>query len=159
MNTSLVRTFALLIGLGGLWGSAWADRDSLVDRDEVQTFATLPDGVRFPEGITANPATREIYVATFDFGPNSNKLLRYASNGHLQAQVNFGATPLLGLAFYQGKIYIANFGAGSIQRISAAFNSTRQPEVVAVLPHIGPPLPRTEGNPDGSTDTIHFGAN
>src|SRR2546429_5981332 len=52
-----------------------------IDRD-VDTFAVLPNGVRFPEGITANPANGDIYTATFDApGPGNptpkNKLLRF----------------------------------------------------------------------------------
>jgi sugar lactone lactonase YvrE len=160
MKTWLTRCmFPLLIAIGAPTGTAWANDDPDGDRNAAKKFATLPDGVRFPEGITANPATREIYVGTFDFGPNSNKLLRFAPNGHLLAQRDFGATPLLGLAFAPGKVYIANFGAGKIQRIYAAFNNTTAIEDVATLPHIGAPLPRTEGNPDGSTDSIVFGSN
>ena len=129
--------------------------------EAVHEFAVLPDGVRHPEGITANPATGEIYVATFDFGPNANKLLRYDRQGHLLAIRDFGAMPLLGLAFdaSTGKVYICNFGAGKIQRIAAAFNSATPIEDVASLPHIGAPAPRSEGNPDGSADSIVFGSN
>jgi len=133
-------------------------------RNAAQKFVTLPDGVRFPEGITANPATKEIYVATFDFGPNANKLLRYSHNGKLLAQRDFGVTPLLGLAFRNGKVYIANVGdlAGAgpakIQRIAAGFDSATPIEDVAILPGIGAPANRTEHNPDGSTDTIVFGS-
>jgi DNA-binding beta-propeller fold protein YncE len=127
----------------------------------VRDFTTLPDGVRFPEGITANPATGEIYVGTFDFGPNANKLLRFDRRGQLLAQRDFGGMPLLGLAFdaASGKVYICNFGAGKIQRIAAAFDSATPVEDVASLPHIGAPAPRSEGNPDGSADTITFGSN
>jgi sugar lactone lactonase YvrE len=152
-------TWSLFIGLIAATGTAWADDDSRGDPDAVQRFATLPDGVRFPEGITANPITREIYVGTFDFGPNANKLLRFGPNGHLVALKDFAGTPLLGLAFAQDKVYIANFGAAKIQRISAAFNSATPVEDVATLPKIGPPLPRTEGNPDASTDAIILGSN
>jgi len=157
MKTWLTRCmFALLIAIGAPTGTAWANDDSDGDRNAAKQFATLPEGVRFPEGITANPATREIYVGTFDFGPNSNKLLRFAPNGHLLAQRDFGATPLLGLAFAAGKVYIANFGASKIQRIAAAFSAGMPVEDVAMLPSIGAPLPRDEGNPDGTADTITF---
>lgn len=130
-------------------------------RAPVGEFATLPEGVRFPEGIAANPATAEIYVGTLDFGPNANKLLRFNRQGHLVAQRDFGGMPLLGLAFHpaSGKLYIANFGAGKIQRISAAFDSATPVEDVATLPAIGAPVARSEGNPDGSADSIVFGSN
>ena len=121
-------------------------------------FANLPDGVRFPEGIAANPATGDIFVGTFDFGPNSNKLLRIDRHGNTTAQKDFGGTPLLGLGFENGKVYILNFGAASVQRIDPNFNASTPVETVATLPSIGPPSPRTVPNPDTSSDTIIFGS-
>ena len=148
---------ALALGIAGI-GTSWAGRSA---SDGVLKFATLPDGVRFPEGITANPATGEIYVGTFDFGPNANKLLRYDRHGRLVGQRDFGGTPLLGLAFgpADGKVYITNFGASEIQRIDANFGAGSAIETVASVPGIGAPADRTEGNPDGSTDLIQFGSN
>ena len=153
-------TIPLFVSFGIITGPALAE-DRLVIQRDVTTFAVLPDGVRFPEGITANPANGDIYVGTFDFGPNSNKLLRFSRDGFLIAQRDFGATPLLGLGFdsARGKVYILNFGASKVQRIAAAFNSTTPIEDVATLPGIGAPANRTEGNPDGSSDTIIFGSN
>jgi sugar lactone lactonase YvrE len=126
--------------------------------DTIVNFATLPSGVRFPEGITANPATGDVYVATFDFGPNANKLLRYSRHGQLVGAREFGA-PMLGLAFgpRDGKVYIANFGASKIQRVAADLRGGI--EDVASLPSIGAPANRSEGNPDGSSDTTMFGSN
>ena len=144
---------------------AWGDRGPIVDRSAIKEFAQLPDGVRFPEGITANPDTGEIFVSTFDFNGN-NKLLRFKANGKLVAQKDFGGTPLLGLAFNlaDGKVYICNAGdlVGSqskIQRIPADFQEGTPIEDVALLPHIGAPPDRTVDNPDGSQDVIHFGNN
>ena len=122
-------------------------------------FAQLPDGVRYPEGIAANPANGDIAVATFDFGPNSNALLRYDRDGNLLARKDMGGTPMLGLGFLQGKFYILNMGAQKVQRIAAAFDSGTPVEDVANVPKIGPPGDRTVGNPDGSSDTIRFGSN
>ena len=68
------------------------------DRGKAELFATLPDGVRFPEGITANPASGDIFVGTFDAG-SPNKLLRFDRHGRLEASRAFGTTPLLGLEF------------------------------------------------------------
>lgn len=158
MHKLLTGFISLLFIFGGL-GVARAD--------EVHNFVTLPDGVRFPEGIAANPANEDIYVATFDFGPNDNKLLRYNRKGQLLATRNFGHAPLLGLIFdpAQGKVYIANAGdltgAGQakVQRIAASFDSNTPVEDVAILPGIGAPGQRTENNPDGSQDTIIFGSN
>jgi len=147
---------ALALGAAGI-GTSWADRSAA---DGVHRFATLPDGVRFPEGITANPATGEIYVGTFDFGPNANQLLRYDRHGHLVAQRDFGGTPLLGLAFGpdDGKVYIANFGMSMIQRIDANFDAGSAIDNVAAVPSIGAPANRTEPNPDTSSDVIQFGS-
>jgi DNA-binding beta-propeller fold protein YncE len=136
---------------------AYADNKGL-DWVDVQQFVTLPDGVRFPEGITANPSTGDVYVATFDNAAPNNKLLRYSRSGKLIAQKDFGATPLLGLGFAAGKVYILNFGTSDLQRIAANFNDTTPVETVAHFSGIGPPPPRTTGNPDGSSDVITFGS-
>jgi DNA-binding beta-propeller fold protein YncE len=144
---------------------AWATGEIIVKTDAAKQFAVLPDGVRFPEGIAANPKTEEIYVGTFDFGP-SNKLLRFNKKGQLVAERDFGVTPLLGLRFnpWDKKIYIANVGAlvggaSKIQRIGADFTDSTPIEDVAFIPSVGPPLERAVGNPDGSQDTISFGSN
>ena len=138
-----------------------AREEIIVKRDAAERFVTLPEGVRFPEGITANPKTEEIYVATFDFGPNPNKLLRFTKYGQLVAQRDFGGTPLLGLQFHRwdDKVYICNFGASKIQRIAANFTDTTEIEDVASIPPIGPPPDRKVDNPDMSQDTIMFGSN
>ena len=139
-------------------------RGIIVKRDAAEQFAVLPAGVRFPEGIAANPKNGDVFVGTFD--PNGdpqhpNKLLRFDRRGKLQASKDFGGMPLLGLEFNgtDGKVYICNFGASKIQRIRADFTASTPVEDVATLPKIGAPAPRTEGNPDGSSDTIIFGSN
>jgi sugar lactone lactonase YvrE len=158
MKTMLMA--ALAVGSLLLQGHVAAQQRPLKDHN-TEHFATLPDGVRFPEGIAGNPKTGEIYVGTFDFGPNANKLLRYARNGRLIAQRDFGASPLLGLAFdgAGGKVYIANFGASRIQRIRADFGAATPVEDVAALPALGAPADRPVDNPDSSSDTIRFGSN
>jgi len=162
----------LLIALGS--GGAWADKDNdhdkgrgfISDRDAAKLFVTLPDGVRFPEGITANLANGDIYVSTFDAPPGNhpNKLLRYNRHGGLEAVRDFGNDPLLGLEFDRahGKVYILNVGdfsgSGSrIQRIAANFDGSTTVESVANIPSKGAPGDRTVGNPDTSEDTIKFG--
>jgi DNA-binding beta-propeller fold protein YncE len=129
-------------------------------------FAVLPDGVRYPEGIAANPANGDIVVATFDFGPNRNALLRYDRQGRLLARVDMGAQPMLGLQFGpDGRVYILNdaalagAGASRVQRIRGDFASGDAPADVALVPVIGAPAPRAVANPDGSSDTITFGSN
>ena len=127
-------------------------------RGEASTFTNLPEGVRFPEGITVDPATGQIYVGTFDFGPNANKLVRIGRDGRVIAQKDFGGTPLLGLGFANGMVYILNFGASKLQRIAAGFDASTAVEDVATIPSIGAPAPRSTGNPDGSSDLITFGS-
>lgn len=123
----------------------------------VERFATLPDGVRFPEGLAASPAG-DIYVGTFDFGPNANKVVRFNPDGSLSAVKDFGGTPLLGLEFRRNKVYILNFGASQLQRMPANFQAGTKVDTVATFPAIGAPAPRTVGNPDGSSDIIDFGS-
>ena len=160
-------TIPLFLSFGIATGPALA-QDRLVIQRDVDTFAVLPDGVRHPEGIAANPANGDIYVATFDTGPNSNKLLRFSRNGHLVASRDFGVTPLLGLEFDRAnkKVYILNVGdfvgtGSKIQRVAADLT---QLEDVAIIPPIGAPGPRFVINPDDnpnsrSIDTITFGDN
>src|SRR6266545_8001625 len=137
-----------------------ADERGVPEWAGVEQFAVLPDGVRYPEGITANPETGEIYVGTFDFGPNSNKLLRFGKNGHVVAQRDFGGTALLGLEFdaAHNKVFILNVGASQVQRIAAAFDNTTAVEDVAAIGAIGAPDARTVDNPEGSSDIITFGS-
>jgi DNA-binding beta-propeller fold protein YncE len=157
------RLFAGLAALALLAGASAACPDNAAAQgrdggDGVARFAVLPDGVRYPEGIAANPATGDIYVATFDFGPNANKLIRISRNGHIAAQKDFGPAPMLGLGFDAGKVYILNMGASKVQRIAAQFDASTVVEDVAVVPNILAPGPRNVGNPDGSADTITFGS-
>jgi len=157
----------LLVAVAGGSGTAIADDDHsrrlFIDRD-VDTFAVLAEGVKFPEGITANPKNGDIYVATFEGGAQ-NKLLRFDRRGRLEATRVFGITPLLGLEFdrINRKVYIANVGnfvnlPSKIQRIAANFNGSTAIEDVAEIPSVGAPAPRTVGNPDTSSDTIYFQA-
>jgi DNA-binding beta-propeller fold protein YncE len=155
----IVRLVLACLVLIPLQAAAW-------DRGKAELFATLPDGVRFPEGITANPASGDIFVGTFDAGSPNNQLLRFDRHGRLEASRAFGPTPLLGLEFDRNtkKVYIAAVGdfsgTGSrIQRIAANFDAGTPIEEVAPIPLIGPPAPRLVPNPDGSTDTITFGDN
>ncbi len=136
------------------------------DRGKAELFATLPEGARFPEGITADPASGDIFVGTFDAGAPNNQLLRFDRHGRLEASRAFGSTPLLGLEFdrTRRKVYLAAVGdfsgTGSrIQRIAANFDAATPIEEVALIPSIGAPGPRAVPNPDGSVDTITFGDN
>jgi hypothetical protein len=125
---------------------------------QVETFATLPPDVRFPEGIAIDPASGDVFVATFDFGPQTNKLVRLGHNGKVEAIRDFAGTPLLGLGFAAGHVYVLNFGGSSLDRLPADFGATTPIETVARFPSIGSPGSRTEANPDGSQDTVTIGS-
>ena len=148
MCRALIACLALILSFAA--NPAWAQ---MRWHDTLVNFATLPAGVRFPEGITANTATGDIYVATFDtIGPNPNKLLRYSRHGQLVGSRTI-ETPMLGLAFgpSDSKVYITNFNQSKIQRVASDLDGAT--EDVATLPlKIGAPANRIEGNPDGSGD-------
>ncbi|PPE72526.1 hypothetical protein C3942_18480 [Solimonas fluminis] len=133
-------------------------------RIAVERFVQLPADVRQPEGITADPATGEIYVGSFDArmpeSSRNNQLLRYSPDGKLLGRRRFGTTPLTGLAYRDGQVYILNFGASRLQRIAAGFGSDTPVEDVASFGALLPPAPgeRRIDNPDGSQDRIQFGA-
>ena len=139
--------------------AAGADERSRVTYVDVEEFARLPQGVRYPEGIASDPRTGDIFVGTFDFGPNKNKLVRISANGKVAAVKDFDGTPLLGLGFAHGQVYILNMGASKVQRIAANFDATTPVQDVASVPSVGPPAPRPSGNPDGTADTITFASN
>jgi sugar lactone lactonase YvrE len=152
----------LFFSIGMTAGPALADnghgKGLFIDRD-VDTFAVLDKGVSLPEGITANPENGDIYVSTFSA---PSKLLRYNRNGKLLAQREFGA-PLLGLEFdrVHRKVYITNVGdfAGTGSRIQRVAADLSNLEDVAEMPTpASAPADREVSNPDGSKDTIHFGA-
>ena len=136
----------------------------------AKRFISLPDDLKFPEGITRNPSNGDLYVGTFNVpNPNINaiplnSLLRYNKHGRLLARTDFsGLTPLVGLTFnpQDNHIYIASLGdvsgvGSKILRIPANFDDAASPDVVADIPFIGAPMGRTIINLDGSTDAVSF---
>lgn len=133
-------------------------------RIAVERFAELPSGVRQPEGLTVDPVTGEVYVGTFDArmpeSERNNQLLRYSREGRLLAQLSFGPTPLTGLAFAGGKVYVLNFGASKLQRVPARFDAETPIEDVTTFKALSPPAPtsRRIDNPEGSHDEIVYGS-
>ena len=103
----------------------------------VAPFATLPADVRHPESLDVDPATGEVYVGTFDArmpeSARNNQLLRFAADGRLLAQRHFGPTPLTGVAFHNGQVYVLNFGASKLQRLPARFDADSAIEDVATF--------------------------
>jgi len=132
----------------------------IIDARAADIFSVLPDEANFPEGITANPKTRELFVGTVELGGGDNFVLRLDRRGRVVAQLAVGPLPLLGLAFNprDEHVYIAAPGAtvgqsSRIVRIPADFTSSTMLEDVAQVPLL-PPVPiRVE--PTG--DLILFG--
>lgn len=133
-------------------------------RIAVQPFVALPPDLQYPEGLTVNPQTGEIYVGTFDLrepaGARRNQVLRLSAEGRPLARKAFDGTPLTGLAYADGQLYILNFGAAQLQRLPADFDADSPVEVLAEFKALTPPAPPTRvvDNPDGSRDEIRFGS-
>lgn len=130
----------------------------------VESFVTLPADVRHPEGLVVDPATGEFYVGTFDAREpataRNNVVLRYSRDGRLLARRDFGPTPLTGLDFADGRVYVLNFGASKLQRLPARFDATSPIEDVASFAALdpAPPTARRVANPDGSEDRVEYGS-
>ncbi len=127
-------------------------------------FTVLPDNVRHPESLATDPASGEVYVGTFDAREpataRDNQLLRFGADGRLLAQRRFGATPLTGIAFRDGRLYVLNFGASKLQRLDARFSADTPVEDLVTFAALAPPAPppRHIANPDGSQDVITYGS-
>ena len=115
--------------------------------------------------LAADPKNGDLFVGTFDArepaAERNNVVLRYSAAGRLLGQKSFGTTPLTGLAFADGKVYILNFGASKLQRLDAAFDAGTAIEDVASFAALAAPAPapRQVLNPDQSTDIVTFGSN
>ncbi|MGE8498803.1 MAG: SMP-30/gluconolactonase/LRE family protein [Pseudomonas sp.] len=161
MGSKHVATLLVLL-LGGAASVCAEDQEPL--RIEVQPFVALPDDVRYPEGLAVNPDNGDLYVGTFDMrAPSSerrNQLLRLSADGRLLARKAFGETPLTGLEYAGGQLYILNFGSAQLQRLPAGFAADTPVEVLAEFKALIPPAPpsRFVDNPDGSRDEIRFGS-
>lgn len=154
--------FALTLAFACL--AAFAAEAAGPIRIAVQPFVTLPADVRHPEGLAANPKNGDLYVGTFDArepaSDRNNQILRYSAAGKLQARYSFGPTPLTGIEYADGKLYILNFGASKLQRLDGDFTEGSKLEDVAAFTALSPPAvqPRVVNNPDGSTDRIAYGS-
>lgn len=152
---------ALLITSGVAFG---AEEPTGPIRVAIEPFITLPADVRHPEGLTSDPRTGDLFVGTFDAREpatqRNNQVLRYSSTGKLLARYPMGATPLTGLAYAYGKLYILNFGASKLQRLEANFTAQSVLEDVASFGMLDSPAvrPRAIANPDGSADRVTYGS-
>lgn len=133
-------------------------------RIAVQPFITLPPDVRHPEGLATNPRNGDLYVGTFDArepaSERNNQVLRYSAQGRLLARYWLGATPLTGIAYQDGKLYLLNFGASRLQRLDGEFTEGSPLEDLASFGALKPAAvpPRLVDNPDGSQDRLVYGA-
>jgi len=166
MKTTLIACLMTLFFVGSATADDWVPVNPFAARQ----FVTLPDDLKFPEGITSNPDNGDIYVATFNV-PNVsynpapvNAILRYSASGELLARTDFsGLTPLVGIKFnpQDNHIYMASLGdisgtGSKIMRIPANFSDDATAELVANIPFIGAPQDRIVHNLDTSTHHINF---
>jgi len=133
-------------------------------RIAVERFVELPPGVRQPEGLVVDPTSGDIFVSTFDArvpeSTRNNQVLRFSRQGTLEAQRSFGVTPLTGLGYADGHVYLLNFGASKLQRLPANFDANSPIQDVATFQALTPPAPtsRRIENPEGSHDEIVYGS-
>jgi len=137
----LACAWAFVVGTAFAGGAHASDR-VIVEPAAAEEFVQLPDGVAFPEGLAVNPSSGELYVATFSFAGN-NQLLRFSRQGELLARRAFGDTPLLGLAYLRGRLFILNVGAAEVQCIDADFDAATPVRTVATIVPADPEVPAT----------------
>jgi len=166
MKTTLIACITSLLFSGSVAAGDWLP----VNPFAAKQFVTLPDDLKFPEGLTSNPRNGDIYVSTFnvpntDYNPSPiNSLLRYSKQGDLLARTDFsGATPLVGIKFnsHDNHIYLASLGditgiGSKILKIPADFTNETAAKIVADIPFIGAPQDRVVPNLDTSTHNIKF---
>lgn len=169
MKNILIKSLAICL-LGSLGMNSHAGEHVFIKPFASDTFATLPEDVRYPEGITSNPDNGDIYVATFnvpnaEYNPNPmNSILRYSKSGNLISRTNIsGPTPLVGIRFNveDQHIYVASLGditgvGSKILKLDANFTDQTQMTVVSDIPFLGAPYDRIVENIDGSAHNLSF---
>lgn len=154
-----------IVLMASLWSCVVARASEGPSQLEVEPFALLPSDVRQPEGLTVDPSSGEVFVGTFDARDpkhlRNNVLLRYSVDGELLGSAKFGETPLTGIEYRDGYIYVLNFGASKLQRVRADFTGNPKVEDRVTFHALAPSAPtaRRINNPDGSDDSIVFGSN
>lgn len=138
-----------------------------------EKFVDIPSDVKYPEGLSSDPVTGDIFVATFNV-PNAaynpspvNSVLRYSASGELLARTDIsGPTPLVGIRYnsVDNSLYMASLGditgqGSKIVKLAADFDQNTPLQVVAEIPFIGTPADRTVWNIDGSTHQVSYGTN
>ncbi|MGH2797536.1 MAG: NHL repeat-containing protein [Thermoleophilaceae bacterium] len=96
------------------------------DPGGVSRFATLPPGPGHPEGIAAD-ASGNIYVATFEFPPATNKIHVFGPDGQLKFSITVGFSPLGMIFGADGALWVADFGNGDVHKFTPPFTSSSAP--------------------------------
>ena len=94
------------------------------DRGEVDTFATLPSGIKNPEGITVGPHG-DLFVTSFAVtAPDTDlgKVVVFDADGRLRRvlEVEGSSKLLLGIAFHPKThdLLVIDFGAGKVLKVN-----------------------------------------
>jgi len=87
-TTGLTR-FAITSILASSGLPAFDERQIVIEPEAAHIFPQLPDDARYPEGVAADPASGDFFVATVDFGPNTNQLMRFSRHGRLEVRKDF----------------------------------------------------------------------
>jgi DNA-binding beta-propeller fold protein YncE len=94
------------------------------DRGEVETFATLPAGFTYPEGLTVDH-NGDVYATSFGVkaGGTAGQLIVFDSYGRLQRKVSIAGSSnlLLGLAFHPDshELLVLDFGNPRVLRVNS----------------------------------------
>lgn len=165
MSPTAIRRFGAVLSLCLFSAAAPVPASAQsIAHPSVRLFATLPADARHPESLAVDATSGQVYVGTFDArepaDARRNQVLRYSADGRLLASRPLGPTPLTGVEFRDGHVYFLNFGASKLQRLPADFTADTPVQDVAGFGPLSPPAPgeRRVDNPDGSHDTMAFGA-
>ncbi|HKB75249.1 MAG TPA: NHL repeat-containing protein [Myxococcales bacterium] len=95
------------------------------NRSPAVEFATLPPGLRNPEGITVDRSTGQFYVADFDYRGSrtgNGQIAVFSQSGRLLRVLNVPGTSsaLLGLDFHPttGELLVIDFGGHKVVRVN-----------------------------------------
>ena len=128
----LARIIVLCAATWAAWPAASTERGPVVV--DTTLFTVLPADFRNPESLATDPSTGQVYLGSFDArepaSSRDNQVLRLSPQGEVLARVRLGPTPVTGLGFHDGHVYLLNFGASSLQRLPAGFTTGASPVTV-----------------------------
>ena len=79
---------SLLLAVLGASSVSTLQAADFIYEPAARKFAHLPDGVAYPEGITVDPTSGDVFVGTADFTfatGQPNRVLRFDKNGTFKA--------------------------------------------------------------------------